>query len=181
VALNSIGKYSATLAGSYAGMISVLSAGNSTTNKLFANIQGLRYEFSIPQMNALAGARYVVAQNKSNRGIVVVDGVTAAQPGSDYCRLSTLRIATAAVHLIRLVCDPFIGGKNNLVMRNSMGTEIDHALASMRKAGDLQDYSFAISSSTADAVLGNAIIELNMVPAFELRNIKLLVSLRATL
>jgi hypothetical protein len=181
VAQNAIGKYAAPIAASYAGLISVLSSGNSTTNKLLPNAQGLRFDFSPPQLDALVGARYVVLQNKLGRGVVVVDGVTSAQKGSDYCRLSTLRITTSAVHLIRQVCDPFIGGKNNLVTRNAMGTEIDQALAAMKKAGDLQDYSYTITSSTADAVMGNALIELTLVPAFELRNIKLVVSLRATL
>jgi hypothetical protein len=181
VAQNSVGRYSASLASSYAGLISVLSPGDATTNKLIPNAQGLKYDFSTAQLDALVGARYVVPQNKYGRGIVVTDGVTAAQKGSDYQRLSTLRIATAAVHLIRQVADKFIGGKNNIVMRNAMATEIDHALSSMKNSGDLQDYEFGILSTTSDAMMGNALIELKIVPAFELRNIKLIISLRPTL
>lgn len=177
-ASDSLGTYKESFATSYAGLMSSLAPENATTNKIVPNSRGLAYQFSNDQLLALSNAHYVCFQNKAGRGVCVVDGVTAALEGSDWSRNSTCRIANAAVKLIRAVSDPFIGQGNDIVRRTALATEIDHALASMKKAGALQDYRFEIVNAGASGSMTNIIIRLTIVPVFEIRNITLIVSLR---
>ncbi|NDA78709.1 MAG: hypothetical protein EBY07_13165, partial [Actinobacteria bacterium] len=96
---------------------------------------------------------------------------------SDYVRLSTVRIVQAAVDLIRSVANKYIGEPNNAPQMNALDSEIDQLLLSMKGSGALNSYSFSISSTPDQRVLGQLDINLTLVPAFEIQEINLVVSL----
>jgi hypothetical protein len=56
-------------------------------------------------------------------------------------------------------------------MRNAMSAEIDKVFAQMKQAGALNDYQFFVSASADQQVLGEANVDLILVPAFELLTI----------
>ena len=62
-------------------------------------------------------------------------------------------------------------------MRNAMSAEIDKVFAQMKTSGALNDYQFFISATPDQQVLGEASIDLTLVPAFELIKINVNVSL----
>ncbi|HDR8240506.1 hypothetical protein CON17_19755 [Bacillus thuringiensis] len=179
-----LGTYIASGAGIYAALISQLRPEVSTTNKPIA-VSGLRYNLSEAQHNQLAGGHYVTFENKvsinGNRSVVVKDGVTAAGPMSDYQRLSTVRITHATVQVIRKLADKFIGLPNGVAQRNSLATEIQAGLDKLKDFGVLTNFKFSIFTSAKDRVLGNAYIQLELVPAYETRKIYTSVALRASL
>jgi hypothetical protein len=165
----------------YAGLITTLVAESATTNKTIAGVAGLNFAFSPGQMDAITAKRYVTFRNKVLSGVVVTDGVTAAQFGSDYSRLSTVRIISAAVNGIRQVTEPYIGQAGTPQHFNAMQTAIEASLAGMKTAGAITDYRFTILASPVDIARGEATIELEVVPAFELRRIKTVVTIRPSL
>ena len=179
-----IGSYVASPTSLVAGLVSTLNAEVSSTNKEIA-ASAMRYTLSESQMNQLAGARYVTIEQKralnGSTKIVVKDGVTAAQPGSDYQRLSTMRITNTVVQIIRLAADPYIGLPNGLAQRNALSAEIQSALDKLKERGVIQDFKYQIYTSAKEMVLGNAFITLELVPQFEMRKIHTSVSLRASL
>jgi hypothetical protein len=60
---------------------------------------------------------------------------------------------------------------------NALDSEIDQLLISMKGIGALNAYSFSISSTPDQRVLGELDINLTLVPAFEITSINLVVSL----
>jgi hypothetical protein len=182
-----LGNYVTSGATVYAALISKLNPEVATTNKSLESVFGMRYKLSQAQHNQLVGGRYVTFDSKlfgGNAGagarFVVIDGVTAARPDSDYTRLSTLRITHASVQLIRQKADPFIGLPNGLAQRNALAAEIQAALDKLKERGVLQRFKFTIFSSTQDKVLGNAFITLELVPQFETRQFHTSVVLKAS-
>lgn len=186
VALNNyqIGTYVASPLSIVAGEISTLPAENAPTNKTLI-ASSLRYNLSEQQMNQLAAARYLTIESKrelnGNSKVVIKDGVSAAQGNSDYQRISTMRITHTVVRVIRAAADPYIGLPNGLAQRNALSTEIQSSLDKLKDAGVIQDFKYTIFTSAKEAVLGNAFITLELVPAFELRKIHTNVSLRSSI
>ena len=167
-------------AASYAGLITSLAPQSATTNKQVGGIVQLKL-LSAKQANDLTGMRHVTMYSRSN-GFTVASGVTGAHNvskyvRSDYVRLSTVRIVHATVDLIRSVANKYIGEPNNAPQMNAMDAEIDQVLLNMKGSGALQSYSFSISSTPDQRVLGELDINLTLVPAFEITQINLVVSL----
>lgn len=168
----------------YAGLVSRLAVQSAPTNKKI-EVNGLRYVLSDEQHNVLAGAGYVTFHEKRDRAgqlyTVVREGVTSALANSDYKRLSALRVTFAAVQEVRETADPFIGEPNGLAQRNSLATQIRSRLDMLKEIGVLNDFQYTIYSSETDRTLGNSFIDLELVPAFETRRIKIRVGLRSSL
>jgi len=167
-------------AASYAGLITSLAPQSSTTNKQVGGVVQLKL-LSASQANDLVGMRHVTMYSRST-GLTVASGVTGAHNvskyvRSDYVRLSTVRIVHATVDLIRAVANKYIGEPNNAPQMNSLDAEIDQLLISMKGSGALNAYSFSISSTPDQRVLGELDINLTLVPAFEITTINLVVSL----
>ena len=169
--------YKTTGAPYYAGFYSGLAGNSAPTNKV---IDGLRLPFriSIAKLDDLAGYRYVMFQDKA-KGNVVSDAPTAARPDSDYQRLSTVRIVKSCVDAIRAVSDPFIGEPITGARLAALETAIDNVLLKLQKAEYLQRYAVKITSTAQQRVRGEADCELTLVPAFELRQLTVNVSLAA--
>jgi hypothetical protein len=123
----------------------------------------------------------MIMLTRKPKGVVVTDAPSAARPVSDYNRLSTVRIVAEVVQTIRDAGDAFIGGPINTVQRVALNTAVEQALTTKRQEGKLQDFRFQISITARQAVLGNAVIDLVLVPAFELRRIFVSVSLAGEL
>lgn len=179
-----IGSYVASPLPAIAGLISTLPAENAPTNKEIT-AAAVRYNLSESQMNQLAGARYITVENKRSLNgstkVVIKDGVSAAQPNSDYQRISTMRITHTVVRVIRAAADPYIGLPNGLAQRNALSTQIQAALDKLKEAGVIQDFKYQIYTSAKEMVLGNAFITLELVPAFELRKIHTSMALRSSM
>lgn len=164
----------------YAGLVTSLSPQSSTTNKQVGGVVQLKL-LSARQANDLTGMRHVTMYSRTN-GLTVASGVTGANNvskyvRSDYVRLTTVRIVHATVDLIRSVANKFIGEPNNAPQMNALDAEIDQVLLSMKGSGALNGYTFSISSTPDQRVLGELDINLTLVPAFEITTINLVVSL----
>jgi hypothetical protein len=176
------GLYSTNSPAVYAGMISNMPVQSAPTNKQVPAALGLRYNYSNSQLNDLTGKRFVTFRTKRNGEIVAVtDAMTAAQPTSDYRRLSTYRVVKQAVNEVRDVCDPYIGEPNEVAQQNAMSAAIAKRLDRMKEAGALMDYDFQVIATPEMQLLGQAQIELTIVPPMELRQITVVVSLRQAL
>jgi hypothetical protein len=170
-------------AAAYAGLVSSLAPHSATTNKFLAGAFPLKF-LSRTQANKLVGMRTVTMFQRS-RGFVVSKDVTGAYSvntylRSDYVLLTTVRIVHTAVDLIRAVTEEFLGEPNNAPQMNAMHNEIDQVLLSM-KGSALSAYDFVIQSTPDQRVLGEVDIDLTLVPAFEVTQINLTVSLAKSL
>lgn len=169
-----------TGAAGYGGKITSLAPQSSTTNKQIDGVTALRL-LSAKQANDMSGMRHVTMYART-KGLTVASGSTGAfnvtkYVRSDYTRLTTMRIVSAAADLIRTVGDKYIGEPNNAPQMNALDAEIDQLLLSMKGQGALNSYDFSISSTPDQRVLGQLDINLTLVPAFEIQEINLVVSL----
>lgn len=168
--------YNATGAGTYAGFFSVLPANSAPTNKLI-NVT-LPFRVNTVKLDLLAGQRFVTFHTKT-RGIVVSDAPTAARPNSDYRRLSTVRQVKASVDAIRRVGEPFLGEGMTGTLLAGLDTAVRTALQALVKAGVISRFEHQVIATPQQKILGQATIELKLVPAFELRQITVIVALAA--
>lgn len=167
-------------AAAYAGKAISLAPQSATTNK---RVDGISYMklLSVSQANELTGMRHVTMYQRT-KGLVVAKGITGAHNvtkyvRSDYTNLTTVRIVSTVVDSIRALGDKYIGEPNNAPQINSLDTEISQLLLSMKGQGALNAYDFSIQASPDERVLGILNISLTLVPAFEIQDIYLNVSL----
>lgn len=177
------GSYMTDGVAAYAGLVNSLAPHSATTNKFMPGVFPLKH-LSRTQANRLVGLRKVTMYQRS-KGFVVAKDVTGAHNvnrylRSDYVLLTTVRIVQTAVDLIRSVAEDYIGEPNNAPQMNALNNEIDQVLLSM-KGQALNAYDFVIKSTPEQRVLGELDIDLTLVPAFEITNINLTVSLAASL
>ena len=176
-----IGAYVNSMAATYAGIISALPPQSATTNKAVTNIKKLTYNFSVSQLNAITGNRMVTFRLRPGKGIAVTDGITCAETGSDYTRLSTLRIVAAVIATIKKTTEPFIGEPGGEVAKNTLITAIQAALDAMQTAGVLIAFKFSIEATPQETVAGIMNVILEIVPQFELRKIRVVINLKPSL
>lgn len=175
-----LGTYTGESAVAYAGVNSVILPQNAPTNKSIEGAKGLRFRLSNKQHNDILGNRIVTLKVKAdNATICAVDGVTAANPASDYTRLSTAKVVRETVDQIRDVAEPFIGQPNTVEQRNALSSAISKRLSTLQSVGVISGYEFGVIATQADQVLGNCRIELTIMPPQELRKITTVVGLRA--
>jgi len=169
--------YRASIASSYAGFYIGLPPSSAPTNK---NISGssIIYKMAMGAYDSLTGAGYVSLRNRPLGGTVVTDAPTATLPNSDWRRLSTVRIVKEVVDRIRSGLDPFIGEGTGASVRASMESVVGEILLQAKRDGYLQDYKeFSIIQTPQQEVLGVVEVNLTLIPAFEIRQINLTVSL----
>lgn len=182
---DTLGTYYGSPAIAYAALNAGLKPESAPTNKSLPGVKGMKYKFSNKQMNDLVGNRMVVFKLK-NEGTAtasstpfVVDGCTAGAPGSDYARLSTVKVVTDVVDQIREVADPFIGEPNTVEQRNALSALISKRLSYLMEQGEILHYEFEINATIQQMVLGECSIALTLVCPMELRKITTVVALRA--
>lgn len=167
----------------YAALVSTLRAESAPTNKMIMGVAGVHYNLSLRQLNSLTGKKYVTFRVKNGR-VVVTDGCTTApdlvvsgqKRASDFSRLSTLRITATAAQLVREICEPFIGEPNRMPQYNALNAAIKGGLEAMKNQGAINDYRFTVVAR--GTTLNEAVVTLEIIPAFELRKIAINVSLR---
>jgi hypothetical protein len=169
--------YSATGAPTYAGFYSGLPADSAPTNKVLASLR-LPFRLNTSKLDNLAGQRYVMFHAKP-KGIVASDAPTAARPDSDYRRLSTVRIVKAVMDGVREAAEGFLGEGMSGARLAALDGAIDRRLAQFQKFGTITRYKHQLASSPAQRVQGQATVELQLVPSFELRQITVTVALAA--
>jgi hypothetical protein len=172
--------YSGTGECIYAGVVSRLPVKSAPTGKIVPSITGLLYDLSKSQLESMTEARYVTFR-RNRRGIVVTDGCTASRATSDYNRLSTMRIVMALSKVLRNVGELYIGEGNSPEMLNSLKSAIKAKFEAFVKDGAIKNYVFDVVQSSIDAAAGIVSIPIEIVPALEVRRIKLVVNLRSAL
>lgn len=183
---STLGMYNGNPAVSYVALNSILLPQSAPTNKRLPGVRGLRFRFSNAQLDSIVGNRIVTFKTKSQRngrdeGAYVVDAMTAAIIGSDYTRVTTSKVVRAVCDQLREVCDPFIGESNTTEQKNAMAASISKRLMILKERGVILDYAFQIITTPMDQVLGQAKIELTIVPPQELRKITTVIGLKPTL
>jgi hypothetical protein len=164
----------------YAGKIASLPTNSATTNKVLARIFAKR-TITGTQAAQLVSMRHVTMFSRAT-GFTVAKGVTGAHElnryvRSDFHMLSTMRIAQEAISRVKSVGEKYIGEPNSGARRGALQAEIENELTLMQTEDKLQSFSFVITSTPDQQVLGEADIAMSLVPAFELTNINVSVSL----
>ncbi len=167
-------------AGSYAGFITTLEPMIGSTNKIVPGLTVAR-ELKRSQALAILNERMITWMTRP-LGYVVVKGVTAAYNASDFTRsdftmLTTTRITHACLDIVTRAAEPYIGYPNNEVNQNAMRSAIESGLHAFQKAGALMAFDFRVESPPNIAVLGKANVFLTIVPAFELTEVTVYISL----
>jgi hypothetical protein len=169
--------YSATGAPSYGGFFSGLPPQSAPTNKVLNSVR-IPFRLNTSKLDLLAGQRYVTFHTKP-QGIVVSDAPTAARPDSDYQRLSTVRQVKATIDAIRAIGEPFLGESMSNLQMAALDTAVDSTLKSLVKQGILVRYEHSVTATAAQRIQGQATVSLKLIPAFELRQITVVVALAA--
>ena len=155
----------------YLGMIGATAVGDSTTNRLVSGIT-LPYSIKKSKLDELTGYGYVTFIAKTD-GVRVVSGELATSSASDYQYVSTALIIQDLIGQIRSAADKYIGKGMTQVLVQALKTNIDTILRAEAQASKIQ-------GSTFDVIVtgpGQITIPLTVIPAFELRQIYIPISL----
>jgi len=169
--------YISGIEASYGGFIASLAPQSAPTNKAVKNLRLIR-DLKARKLDDMAGVRIVSLTNKP-KGVVVTDAPTAARPTSNYTRLSTVRIVKSIVNTVRDEADPFLGEPNSPAQQQALKTILETALQSRVSDGSLRRFDLKVSSTPQQRVLGQLVIDLLLVPSFEVRFIPLTITLAA--
>ena len=156
-------------AAGYAGMVSTLDAGRSSTNQPIS-LPSLSFELSQYQLGRLAANGIVVCKN-STKGTAIADGVTQAPVDSPFVRLSTTKTVNIVDKILRNAIEPFIGLQDNLANRNSLQTSVKSELNKLLDTL-LRAYDFNITSDSSSQSLGVIYIDYVIVPNNEIREVR---------
>jgi hypothetical protein len=168
--------YIGSAAAAYGGFYSILPPSSAPTNKKIPGLS-IIYDRSLPALDALVGAGYVMLRNKP-QGVVVTDSPMGTMPSSDWQQLSTVRIVKAVIDGVRAAVDPFIGEGTGSTIRESMRNAVEKVLLAAKKEGSLQSYKpFQIIQTPSMEVSGQVQIALTLVPAFVIRQIELTINM----
>ena len=162
-------------AATYGGFLATLQPEVASTGKRLYNIRELRYAPTRVQQEEMVGLGLTPVKQNFSREAVVVDGLTYSPEGSDYARLSTLRIVFAAIELVRQTAENYVGYPATMHHRNAMDTAIGSQLRGLIVEGALIDADYNIAYAAAE---NTARIDLILTPAFEMRNIEVSISIR---
>lgn len=159
----------------YAGMISSLIPQSAPTNKVALGADSL---VKLPKikLDSLAKFHYVGLKQK-NRVFRISDAPTAARAGSDFVRLSTVRVLDRIIDIVREVGEPYIGEPNNAQARLSLETNIRTRLLLEMKDNLMSRFEVSVSASPTQRIQGDCDIELVIVPPFEMKKIRVYTSL----
>lgn len=170
----------------YMAYTSTLASQSAPTNKKMIGSTGIKYNFSNSQLNDIVGNRMITFQLKYSdsgmpiAGAYVVDAPTAAAKNSDYARLTTVRVIRNVADSIRKVADPYIGEANTIEQRNALSAAISKRLDLLVENGVIIDYSYKLVATATQELLGEASLELGIVPPQELRKITTVIGLTSS-
>lgn len=167
--------YTATAATFYAGMIASLDERTAPTNQL---AQGLRvpYKLGKRRLDDLTAAKMVMFVQRRD-GVYVVDAPTASTNASDFRRLATVRIISRVEKRLRQIGQRYIGQVASDLTKEAFRSDIEEGLQNLQKRGYLRSYTFSISATQLQEILGELNVRLVLVVPHEIRQIYYTVSL----
>lgn len=167
--------YIANGAAYYCGMVAALIPQSAPTNKV---AQGADSLVKLPKakLDSLAKFHFVGLKQK-NRVFRISDAPTAARPGSDFVRLSTVRVVDKIIDIVREVAAPYIGEANSTQARLSLETNLRQRLLLEQKDNLMQRFEVKVSATTKQRIEGDCDVELVIVPPFEMKKITVYTSL----
>lgn len=171
-------QYITSFAATYAGLDSVLDPKSAATNKQVAGVR-LPYDIKTSKLDALAGRGYIMIRRKLGT-VRVADAPTAAREGSDWRRQTTMKIVKLVVDGIRSTADPFLGESLLGVEQAALETALERQLMKYQKDKYIRRFELNLTSTASERVLGQATVELKLVPAFELRQLTVNIALAAS-
>jgi hypothetical protein len=169
------GGYDTNLAAWTAGMISRMPANESVTNKVASGV-GMTYDLDPRVADEAAGARLLVLFKKGGLP-TFPDGPTFAVEGSDYGRLTTMKIVAQIVKEVRAAVEPFLGSGLTTQRRAALDTALQGVMQN-NTGSNIQSGFFSVRQTTAEKVLGKLRVALSIVPVFELRKVDVELSLQ---
>jgi hypothetical protein len=159
----------------YAGMIASLIPQSAPTNKVAQGADSL-VKLAKVKLDSLAKYHYVGLKQK-NRVFRISDAPTAARPGSDFVRLSTVRVIDRVIDIVREIGEPYIGEPNNAQARLSLETNIRTRLGLELKNNLISRFEVKVSATPTQRIQGDCDVELVIVPPFEMKKIRVFTSL----
>lgn len=167
--------YNASGAAYYGGYITSLASQSAPTNKIAPDATA-PFRLSKSKLNSLAKFSYVALKQK-NRVLRFSDAPTAARKGSDFRRLTTMRVIDEIIDDVRDIAEPYIGEPNTAASRKSLETNIIESLRISQESGLIQRFEVKVSATTTQRIEGDMTVELVIVPPFEVRKIEIITSL----
>lgn len=152
----------------YAGLVTNLTPPDAATNKILNGISDIGFRLSRKQTLACIASN-VVTLSVNNNVIRVDDAMTFADVGSDYTRLSTMRILALVDDMVRRVGRKFIGKGMSQSTRDSLQTALGSGFGNLISAGVLNEADFRVRFVGAEYT---AYVDVVCVPAWELRSIQ---------
>lgn len=151
----------------YASVLSTVTPGNSTTNRV---IPGIALPFTIKKskLDELSFAKYVCFADTA-QGVAVVSGNLPTASTSDYKYVSTSIIVASVVTAIRNRLQPYLGKGINQTLISAAETAVEDILQSAVEDGAIIKYKFAVLPGSTVYKLK---VPLVIVPAFELREVE---------
>lgn len=159
------GREITSAAGAYAGLISTVTPGNSTTNKRIGVV--LATELKEVSLKALQSLGYVVIRNKLNRGATVVGGNLASRLTSDFRYISSSIALNQVAYDIEAICDPYLGMGLDGYVFSTLQSSLNQRLALRQQEGYYAAFSMSIYQTGPNTLQVNYTI----VPKEELREI----------
>lgn len=158
-------------AASYAGLLSQVNPGDSTTNILMPGVAPL-FRLKANQIQALANTGYVVFEEKE-QALYVYSGELATREESDYDYISTAIALTATMRRLRSVINPYIGRGISETMMAALYDAIYENLRDSATQGYINGFSFNLFGSGPH----NLRVVLNIRPKYELRDVSITIGL----
>lgn len=159
---------------SFAALAARLEPWRALTAKPLYNVDRIRYNPTRVQAEALSNKGVVTAAIDYSGAMKWIDAMTFAPQDSDFARLSTLRIAFDSVKVVLSVAETFKGENMSLAQQNAFETGIGSKLRAMQQIGALNNSDFRVTYIPS---ANQAVIDLAITPAFELREIVLKLSI----
>lgn len=161
-------------ASAYAAMVSRLDAWRAPTGKPVYNVDRVRYNPTRTQAEALINKGVVPVTLDYSRSPRWTDAQTFAKPTSDFIRFTTLRICFDVVKIVRRTSQGYIGEGMTSDTRNAFETQISSNLRAMQQVGAITNSDFRVRYIPSEY---QAIVDIAITPAFELRTVVLNVSI----
>ena len=159
----------------YAGLLSGITPGNSTTNVAIPFV-GLPFTIKKIKLDELTFAGYVSLADRT-RGTTVVSGELATSENSDYDYVSTAIIVGDVVKSIRERLEPFLGKGLNQITIAAAETAVEAIFQAAVDQGGVVKYAFQVLSDPAERGQGQLRVPITIVPAFELREVSVPIKL----
>ena len=167
--------YNANGATFYGAFYTTLASQSAPTNKIATGAYS-PFKLSKTKLNSLA--KFSLISYKEKNGVLrFSDSPTAARKDSDFRRLTTNRVTSEIIDIVRNVAEPYIGEPNTENARKSLDLNLRGQIGKAQELGVIQRFEVLVSATVAQQIEGDATVELIIVPPYELRKIRVITSL----